>query len=219
MKICCISDTHGKHNQLDLSQYSADVLIHAGDWTARQDYSFSETKKFLEWFSKQSFSRKLLIAGNHELQVEADIENFLHLVACYPNITYLHNSEVTINNIKFYGSPYSNEFYNWAFMEKELNLSKIWAKIPEDTNVLITHGPAYKTLDLVASTYGRENPHVGSESLHHRKLTIRDNLKLHISGHIHESYGIKRTPTCINICPSVLDERYQLVNKPIVITI
>ena len=31
MKICIISDTHGLHEQLDLSKYEADVIIHCGD--------------------------------------------------------------------------------------------------------------------------------------------------------------------------------------------
>jgi len=217
MKICCISDTHGKHRQLDLSKYPADVLIHAGDWTAGRDLGLSETKDFLEWLSKQPHNEKLLIAGNHEIQIEADIEKFLQLIARYPNTTYLQDNEITIDNIKFYGSPYSNEFCNWAFMEEDDKLEKIWSYIPNDTNILITHGPAYMTNDKVAHAYNRD-PHVGSKSLQNRKLELQ-NLKLHISGHIHEAYGIEHTPACINICPSVVNERYQLVNEPIVIEI
>ena len=133
------------------------------------------------------------------------------------NIIYLHDTETTLEGIKFYGSPRSNEFYNWAFMGSEMELSKAWAKIPEDTNVLITHGPAYGYHDLV-SRPGDRDPHVGSESLTRRKEILPE-LKLHISGHIHEAYGTSTKGSTTNVCASILNENYQLVNSPILTTI
>lgn len=214
--ICCISDTHGHHNDLDLTKYPADVLIHAGDWTKGRDIAFVETEEFLSWLEDQPFKHKLLIAGNHELTVERHNKFFYELLESYPSITYLQDTSVTIDGINFYGSPYSNEFYNWAFMESEVGLSKVWAKIPEDTDVLITHGPAYCTHDLVNNTYGRD-PHVGSQSLYNRKKML-SNLKLHVSGHIHEAAG-QSGQKPINVCASVLNDKYQLVNNPIVVTV
>lgn len=218
MKICAISDTHGKHNQLDLSKYPADVLIHAGDWTGGRDLGLSETKDFLAWLDIQPYKHKIFIAGNHEVQVEASTSYFDELMLNYPNLTYLQDSEVTIDGVKFYGSPYSNEFGNWAFMENELELEKIWAKIPDDTQVLITHGPAYECNDRVNNTYSRD-PHVGSKALKYRKMSLQDNLKVHISGHIHEAYAINSSHGCTNICASILNENYRLVNNPIVIDV
>lgn len=212
MKICCISDTHGKHNKLDMSKYPADVLIHAGDWTAGRDIGLQETKDFLEWFSKQPYNHKICIAGNHEIQVEAAADR----ITIPKDVIYLENSECTIDNIKFYGSPYSNEFCGWAFMEEEVNLSKIWAKIPEDTNVLITHGPAYDCHDTVARPYGRD-PHVGSTSLTKRKQMLTE-LRIHVCGHIHESSGVSGTNP-ININAAVLNEHYKMVNEPKVVEI
>lgn len=166
----------------------------------------------------QDYDRKILICGNHEKLIENDPRWFIHALSYFPSITYLQDSSVTINGVKFHGSPYSNEFCNWAFMKDELELSKVWAKIPDDTNVLITHGPAYGCNDLVKHSYGRD-PHVGSQSLHHRKLALQDSLKMHVSGHIHEAYNVDTTNKCINICASILDEKYQLVNKPIIVEI
>ena len=217
MKLCCISDTHGKHEQLDLSAYPADVLIHAGDFTARD--TKTQVILFLEWFSVQDYTHLILTAGNHEKLIESDPVWFHQALTHFPSITYLQDSEVVIDGIKFYGSPYSNEFCNWAFMEEEIELSKVWDKIPDDTNVLITHGPAYGCNDLVKGAYGRD-PHVGSQSLHYRKLSLQGTLKVHISGHIHEAYSQSIGATgCINVCASVLNERYQLVNKPITLEI
>lgn len=217
MKITAISDTHWQHDKLDLSKYPADVLVHAGDWTKGKDLGLTETIAFFKWFAKQPFKYKICIAGNHELQVEATGDNFIHITNRHKDMIYLNNSEVTIDGIKFYGSPYSNEFGNWAFMGNDVALSKVWAKIPDDTNVLITHGPAYGCNDLVKRSYGTD-PHVGSKSLYYRKLSIQDSLQAHISGHIHEAYGISTTK-CINVCASVLDEKYKLINNPITIEV
>ena len=218
MKLCCISDTHGRHHDLDLSKYPADVLVFAGDWTRGRDLGLSETADFLQWLSEQPYKHKVFICGNHELQVEASTTQFDEMLLMYPGITYLQDSEVIIDDIKFYGSPYSNEFCNWAFMENDVELSKIWDAVPDDTQVLLTHGPAYNCNDLVKRSYGND-PHVGSKSLHYRKLALQDSLRVHISGHIHEAYNVDTSSRCINICPSVLNERYELVNEPILLEI
>lgn len=217
MKIACISDTHGQHWDLQMSKYPADMLIHAGDFTRGRDFGLSETQNFLSWLSEQPYKYKIFIAGNHEQQIEAGKELFNDLLLQYPDIIYLNNSDVTINGIKFYGSPYSNRFGAWAFMDDEIALVKIWAEIPDDTAVLVTHGPAYGTNDLVNNLWGPE-PHVGSKSLTKRKQELAGTLKAHINGHIHEAYGTTGTNP-INICASVLDEKYQLVNNPIVLEI
>ena len=217
MLICSISDTHGKHQQLDLMKFPADVIVHAGDWTKGSDLGLSETLDFFNWFGKQPFKYKICIAGNHERQIEAST-GIEELAASF-GVTYLEDNYIIIEDVKFYGSPYSNEFCNWAFMEEEFELQDIWGKIHEDTNVLITHGPAYKCNDKVKNSYG-STPNVGSTTLRSKKLAIQDSLKLHISGHIHEAYGIdKSNPNFTSICPAVLNERYQLVNAPIIMEI
>ena len=96
-------------------------------------------------------------------------------------------------------------------MDDEDSLEYIWNKIPDYTNILITHGPAYKCNDKVKHAAWRD-PHVGSQSLARRKAELGDTLKLHISGHIHEAYNAEGE----DICASILDERYNLVNKPII---
>ena len=215
MTIVSISDTHGRHAQLDMSQYPGDVLIHAGDWTRGRDLALEETKEFLHWFSAQPYKYKICIAGNHEQQVEAH-PDFSAVVSKF-NCTYLNNDYIEIEGLKFYGSPYSNEFCNWAFMGDEVKLSKIWALIPEDVDILITHGPAYMCNDKVNNAFNRD-PNVGSKSLTNRKAML-PNLKIHISGHIHESYGIVKKGNVINVCASILNEEYQITNQPITVEV
>ncbi|RLI52515.1 MAG: metallophosphoesterase [Candidatus Thorarchaeota archaeon] len=216
LKLCCISDTHGNHEELDLSHYPADVLIHAGDFTARD--TKTQIIQFLEWFSSQNYKHLILIAGNHERLIESDPKWFTSTLTTFPVITYLQDSEIIIDGIKFYGSPYSNEFCGWAFMEEEPALSKVWDKIPDDTHILVTHSPAYGCHDLVKRAYGSD-PHVGSKSLHYKKLSLQGTLKAHISGHIHEGYGISTTADITNVCASMLNEHYKLVNEPITLEI
>ena len=216
MTICCVSDTHGQEQKLDLSEYPADVLVHAGDFVNRG--TKTEVINFLQWLELQDYQYKIFISGNHSGVVASDPEWFKRVLKTFPAVTYLQDSEVVIEGIKFYGSPYSPEFCNWDFMEEEIDLSKIWDKIPDDTDVLLTHSPAYGCHDLVERAYGRD-PHVGSQSLTYRKKALQDSLRVHVCGHIHCAYGTSNTLGCLNINASVLNDDYQLVNKPIIVEI
>lgn len=219
MKICCISDTHGRHFDVEFTdeQYNADVLVYAGDWTMGNDINLLEADEFLSWMHRLPFKHKILVAGNHEVTVEEAPERFVHMLSFYPSITYLMNKEVVIDGVKFFGSPYSNEFFDWAFMEDEWDLAEIWRMIPDDVNVLITHGPAYGCNDRVINS-GKRDPHVGSAALTKRKQELKGTLKAHISGHIHEAYGAYIDEDGVtNICACLLDEKYRFVNAPILL--
>lgn len=66
MKIVCISDTHTRHQDVDLPK--GDILIHAGDISlVGIEY---QVINFLEWFSKQEFKYKMFISGNHDFMFE-----------------------------------------------------------------------------------------------------------------------------------------------------
>ena len=65
------------------------------------------------------------------------------------NVTVLYDESITLEcGLKIYGSPYSPEFCNWAFSLKSTQ-DKIdcWSKIPDDTDILITHTPPHGILD------------------------------------------------------------------------
>jgi Icc-related predicted phosphoesterase len=209
MKITCISDTHFKHNYIDKRAFATtDILIHAGDFTGNGNAA--QTLAFLEWFSSLDVPHKILVAGNHDFKTCSD--SFPSMLAQFPSITYLLNSSVTINNLVIWGSPYSNIFGQWAYMKDDLELAEIWETIPNNTNIVITHGPAYGIGDKVINAYDR-NPNVGSQSLRMRLKELKK-LKLHVTGHIHESYGTylgKYTTVNASIC----DINYVPFNPPI----
>lgn len=62
MRIVCISDTHGLHDEVKVPD--GDILIHAGDHCnhGRQ----SEVRRFDAWMAKQPHKHKIFIAGNHD---------------------------------------------------------------------------------------------------------------------------------------------------------
>ena len=213
MKICCISDTHGKHDRLNLEAYPADMLIHAGDITSGG--TFREVLIFLEWFSVQDYKYKVFIPGNHDICIEEKYEDFLTLLGRFSNIAFLHNSGIEIDGINIWGSGDTPEFCNWAFNKTEEELKETWALVPKDIDILVSHGPAYGILDLVNNTWSVD-PNVGCKSL--RDVVTNSDIKHCIVGHIHEQGGksiIIDGTTFHNA--SVLDEKYKMVNAPIII--
>lgn len=208
MTIVAISDTHGKHQNLVLPK--GDMLIHAGDVTSRGKEI--EVIAFLKWFAATDFTYKIFIAGNHDFYFERfgdEVTNQL----IPTNVIYLNDSGIEIEGIKIWGSPISPWFYDWAFNRHRGNdIKKHWDKIIQNTDILITHGPAFGILDLT-SRY--EN--VGCKDLLEKINVI--NPKFHICGHIHEAYGQIKNNETEFLNASVLDENYLLKNKPIVFEI
>lgn len=182
------------------------MLIHAGDVSNRGKKE--EVLDFIQWFSRQAFQYKIFIAGNHDFFFEkAGQEEIKEVIG--ETIIYLNDTATTINGIKIWGSPITPWFFNWAFNRKRgEEIRKHWDLIPADTDLLITHGPAYGFLDTISN-----EQHVGCQDLLRRVLVVKP--KIHVCGHIHESYGsINRSGTQF-INASQVDEVYQLVNQPL----
>lgn len=206
-KICIISDTHGQHEKLKLPK--ADWIIHAGDMSSMG--SFDQVNDFVSWFSKTDFSKRIMIAGNHDYLFEKNPDIAKSLIP--ENVIYLESSFVDIDGIKIYGEPRQPWFYNWAFnVNRGEPIKKYWDAVPNDTKILITHGPPKGILDRTM-----EGKHVGCEELILRLPELKE-LKLVCCGHIHEgrgSYQFADGQLIINA--SVLNRSYRLVNNPYVI--
>ncbi len=204
MRIVCVSDTHLKHDEITLPD--GDVLIHAGDSTSRG--RAHEIDAVNTWFGKQKHKNKILIAGNHDFGFEQDVFARNQIIHAH----YLEDEELIIDGVKFWGSPWQPRFFNWAFnLERGAPLRKKWDLIPKDTNVLITHGPPFGILDMT----DRGEP-VGCEALRPKVLEL-EHLKLHVFGHIHESYGVHDNGYTKFVNASICTLRYQATNLPIVI--
>lgn len=221
IKIVCISDTHNKHKNIQVGD--GDILIHAGDATGRG--MSGEIIPFLNWYAQQNFKHKVLIAGNHDFGFETEPGRYEE--ACEKlGIIYLNDSGAVIEGLNFWGSPVQPEFFNWAFNRrinldvdygpvpwKNLNppIKPHWDLIPDNTDVLITHGPPLNMLDEVRDPFGNRN--VGCPHL--LGAVERVKPKLHVFGHIHEEQGVcvdSAGTTFVNA--SQLNDQYVIAYKP-----
>lgn len=212
MKLVVISDTHCQQFPLP----DGDVLIHCGDHTYRG--TVPESEPALQWLADQPHKHKLIIAGNHELGWEQDLQRNHYrpvpisvptVVARYPSLTYLHDSGIEINGVKFWGSPYQPQFMNWAFQKaRGPELARHWEQIPDDTDVLITHGPPYGFGDT-----NKRDERFGDEDLLRRVRQVRPDL--HLFGHAHDGYGQWLSDGTLFVNAAILNENYKLANKPV----
>ncbi|MCI0702381.1 MAG: metallophosphatase domain-containing protein [Planctomycetia bacterium] len=175
MRIVCVSDTHGRHQLTEVP--AGDILIHAGDVTTHG--SLEDAEEFNRWLGTLPHRHKIVIAGNHDFCFQEPPAEARERIT---NASYLEDSGCEIEGLKFYGSPWTLLFFNWAFMLSEEELADKWARIPNDTDILITHGPPHGILDET-----NRGECAGSLSLLHRVYEVKP--RLHVFGHIHEAAG------------------------------
>lgn len=200
MKIATVSDIHGNWPSVTFPQ--ADVLIFAGDILnnyfsdSKLDahHQLLEVEKFKTFCETRldfgDYKHIIFVPGNHDWCFDLLGREARELLG--DKVIYLQDSEVIIDGIKFYGSPWTPWFWGWAFnhpnpgknSEAAKRAAKLcWAAVPDDTNVLITHGPPKDILDLT-----KEGVRVGCPYLRERVDGLQK-LKLHVFGHIHYSHG------------------------------
>ncbi|MHA2012794.1 MAG: metallophosphoesterase family protein [Candidatus Helarchaeota archaeon] len=203
MKIVALSDTHGRHWELNIPK--CDLFIFAGDAGLT---TYQRVYDFKEWLDTIPAKYKIIVMGNHD-----EICEFEGKKVCkdfFDNAIYLENESVEIEGIKIWGSPFSKEFNGWSFMKYDHELKEIWDLIPEDTDIVITHTCPFGILDQV----GWKNQ--GSQTLLNRIKEIQP--KIFIGGHLHEHGGNKYTDyktDYYNV--SILDDNYKLKFEPTII--
>jgi Icc-related predicted phosphoesterase len=201
-----------------------DLLIHSGDLTGlgRRD----EVEEVFQWFKEIAphYTHGIVfIAGNHDKSFDPKY-NYLDnqrkkpdwleekLTTLPSNVHYLENNGLTIEGLKIWGSPITPWFYGdrWAFNKhRGEEINNVWNTIPNDTDVIITHGPPARIGDFIPST--RE--YVGCSDLLHRIQVIQP--KLVCFGHIHEGYGLHKIDETTFVNASICDANYDPTNKPV----
>jgi len=199
-----------------------DLLIHAGD-IMNSGYNKNDIWDFCHWFqSLDQYEDKVFIAGNHDRMFQNHPEDVKEWLDKFGDIIYLQDDDLVLygdgpngdlpeNNIRIYGSPWQPEFYSWAFnlQRNSIELSGKWEAIPDNTDILVTHGPAFGTLDTVT---GRQYDNLGCELLAERIERLRP--KIHICGHIHSGYGYEFKDGTHFFNAAVLNEAYEYTQKP-----
>ena len=199
MRLVLISDTHGSHNSIPKLP-DGDFLIHAGDFM-NSGLDAEEVFSFNRWLARLPIKRRIVCGGNHDRLFQKKPEIAREFLK---SAVYLENTGVTIDDVSLWGSPYTPEFLNWAFMYRRGPEAKqYWDQIPEALDVLITHGPPYGILDQTAP--GGE--HLGCEEL--LKAVHYKKPKVHVFGHIHGGAGTFDSGTTRFVNAAYLNERYE----------
>ena len=208
MKLVCISDTHSLHRRIpDIPD--GDVLIHAGDCLGQG--TLENVRDFNDWLGTLPHRHKIVVAGNHDWAFQETPELARQALT---EAIYLEDSGVEIEGVRFWGSPWTPVFMNWAFMlQRGESLYEKWQLIPDNTDVLITHGPPKGIGDEVM--LGSNALNVGCEQLLDRIQQLL--LKAHVFGHIHEGYGEYLQGETRLINASTCNERYMPENTPVVL--
>lgn len=217
MRIACISDTHLFHQRTSKELQAAwasslkhcDAVVHAGDFTGRG--TIEEVASAAAWFRNLLPPIKLTCGGNHDFFFETNIEKTRELFG--KDVTILINEPIEIQGVKIWASPVTPFFHDWAFnVPRGAQIRKYWDKIPDNLDILVTHGPPHGILDRAV-----EGHNCGCEEL--LDVVLQKQPKYHVFGHVHEGFGTYKLGNTTFINASSLDRNYKLSNYPIIIEI
>ena len=220
MDITCISDLHGFYPKLD----GGDLLIVAGDLTATD--SVLDHMRFQMWLHEQDYKKRIIIAGNHDVRLQQLPFESIKRQYAETGEDYLCDSGTQFEGLKIWGSPWTQTFpgmnpHCMAFTKPPGQLKEHWEMIPDDVDILITHGPAHGILDHCFDRMTGAVRHVGCRDLMFRMHDLPQ-CRLHVFGHIHEGHGVKVIENVdkghapfYRVNASLMNEDYEFVNKPI----
>jgi Icc-related predicted phosphoesterase len=227
LRLATVSDMHGTLKDYALSSVlpDADVLVMAGDICrdfGRPAERGAElqlrwlTSDFLPFLATLRYRKILCIAGNHDwVFSQRGTASEARRLLNDAGVTYLEDESCDFEGVSFYGSPHQPEFMSWAFNlpRDGHELASAWDKIPQGTDVLVTHGPPLGILDRPHGT----GPPVGCKLLRERVRALKP--RAHIFGHIHGSYGKHHEDGTWFLNASLCDESYDPVQAPLVIDV
>ena len=206
MRLVHLSDTHG----IPVEVPDGDLLIHTGDFSAHGDDR--DCIRFHLWMAHLPHPIKLLVPGNHDHLFETDPSYARSLI---PSVTVLLDEYIEINGLRIFGTPWTLPYKNWAFMKTDSALARLYRQLTGPIDILASHGPAYGCVDAARIPNTTRTTPAGSRALRDILPTLQTRLLL--SGHIHESYGVYQSPSCLHVNSSILNKRGLSPNRPHVI--
>ena len=243
LKLCLMSDMHG---DLPVFDEKVDVVGIAGDIVPLEVQNDTVksivwfTRKFVPWAESLNCQKVLLVGGNHDRFLQRIVSD------CFENITfkddkdyieyssaeliksklilpkkivYLQDTVYFFNHVKFYGTPWCPDLPNWAFYKSSSDLEKVFNKIPDDCDVLITHAPGTEN-DMGTSMWNPAMPMYGCREL--TEKVKRSGIKLWAAGHVHtgnHKVGLLSNGVTQIVNVSLKDEDYRVKFEPLVIEI
>jgi Icc-related predicted phosphoesterase len=208
-RIIATSDFHGRLPQIA----SCDLLLLAGDLcpskTPAEQALWLDTT-FRNWLDSVPAKEIVAIGGNHDHIFEKEPE----LVPKNLKLHYLQDSSITLFGLTIYGTPWQLPFWG-SFNLSDGRLSEIYKKVPEKTDIIISHGPPYGICDAIIN--GKSVIHTGSASLKKRVLEVKP--KLCIFGHIHNAYGLTEEDDITFANVSLVNDDLEIAHEPLLFTL
>ncbi len=205
-RIIATSDFHGNLPPIS----PCDLLLIAGDicpsGPPEKQAAWLDTT-FRTWLEKVPATEVVIIAGNHDLIFEKAPALIPQDLRCH----YLEDTSITLFGLHIYGTPWQLPFWG-AFNKADPLLTQIYATIPKNTDIIISHGPPYGLLDTV--TYNGKTLHTGSKSLLEKVIEIKP--KLCLFGHIHPTYGKLEENGITFANVALVDDNLRVKNEPMV---
>mgnify|MGYP003553848353 CR=1 FL=1 len=250
MIIAAISDTHGELPPLDNKDCSAAFLcgdiFDAYDHGVLVQQEFVHTS-LIPWIKSFQIPT-YIVGGNHDILFEryGPPEELLEVATYLQDDSTTIESDG--DTFKVWGSPWTHKIGKWAFdvdemvrgnrnividpegdkhrikysyAQEGISLSKQFAMIPEDTDILITHSPPYgikdsrgsgavESVDIADVPFLPNEAHWGSPSL--RKKVAETKPTVHLFGHSHNSGIVEKEGTLFaNV--SYLDDDYEIADS------
>lgn len=203
LRIVLLSDTHELHREVDVPD--GDILIHAGDVTMFSR-SLRSIVDFNRWLGELTHTYKIVVGGNHDTLLHTDHAN----CSLIDNAIVLINEDVEIAGLKIWGSPVTPVGPAFCLRSVE-ERRRLYAKIPVDTDILITHGPAFGILDRAPGS----GVHAGDQVL--LDAVNRVKPRLHVFGHVHSGFGLLATENTLFVNAALLGPNGDINKKPIVL--
>lgn len=185
MKILATSDLHGNLPEIP----ECDLLLIGGDVCPMYDHHVDAqvnwlATNFLAWLRGIPARKIIWIGGNHDFALESHLDRVLSYGhGAYA--TYLQDAGTDFEGLKIWGLPWVPNLPSWAFHASALGLGEIYDKVPKDTDIVLSHGPARGYGDFTSPKYG--SVRVGARTANNMMERVKP--KVFICGHIHEGYG------------------------------
>lgn len=228
MKVCALSDIHGTLLPVEDYFESCELVCICGDISPLSIQG--NHRKMRQWLRNQFKSwceslpcdKVIFIAGNHD----SALNNLDFMYTQFPKdskVTYLFHENYVYTSksgkdYSIFGTPYCKLFGNWAFMEMDEILEKLYSTIPENLDILLSHDAPFGVSDVLLQPSYYTGEHIGNKPLAHTILEKTPKIVLH--GHLHstsrefEEWGYSKVINC-----SIKDERYDPIYNPLIIEI
>lgn len=229
MKVVAMSDLHG-----DLPRVSSfeecEVAFICGDFSPLNIQANDRKMKkwlsgtFKPWCEALPCDKVFFIAGNHDWVALRDPEFMKTVFPIDEKVTYLCHEKASYiskegKEYKLFGTPFCKQFCNWAFMEEDDELAKLYLAIPDGLDVLLSHDQPYGYGDIILQEiYWNEGEHIGNKPL--LETVFVRQPRYMFCGHLHST-----THECVEIVQtkrynvSLKDEYYDMVYEPLYLDI